>query len=149
MGPVAASAGLVSDRTAAVYGMRGRLWTLWSLSTAQGVACIVLGLVHQSLPATIALLVIFSTFVQASAGATFGVVPFVSKRALGVVSGLVGAGGNAGAVLTQRPSSRRAGAPLAAAPGCCALCCQLQSRERLHCAVYGRARTNRRRAADS
>ena len=32
-------------------------------------------------------------------GATFGVVPFVNRKALGAVAGLVGAGGNAGAVL--------------------------------------------------
>jgi NNP family nitrate/nitrite transporter-like MFS transporter len=32
------------------------------------------------------------------AGATFSVVPFVNPRALGSVAGVVGAGGNAGAV---------------------------------------------------
>ena len=31
-------------------------------------------------------------------GATYGVVPFVNRRALGTVAGIVGAGGNAGAV---------------------------------------------------
>jgi NNP family nitrate/nitrite transporter-like MFS transporter len=34
-----------------------------------------------------------------SSGATFSVVPFVNKRAVGGVAGIVGAGGNAGAVL--------------------------------------------------
>jgi NNP family nitrate/nitrite transporter-like MFS transporter len=34
-----------------------------------------------------------------SNGATFAVVPFVNPRAVGVVSGIVGAGGNVGAVL--------------------------------------------------
>ena len=34
-------------------------------------------------------------------GATFGVVPFVSRRAYGVVSGMVGAGGNAGGAIVQ------------------------------------------------
>ena len=33
-----------------------------------------------------------------SNGATYGVVPFVNRRALGSVTGIVGAGGNAGAV---------------------------------------------------
>ena len=32
-------------------------------------------------------------------GATYSVVPFINKKALGAVAGVVGAGGNAGAVL--------------------------------------------------
>jgi len=49
----------------------------------------------------ILLLFVFSLCVQMSEGATYGVVPFVSRPALGVVSGMVGAGGNAGALLTN------------------------------------------------
>lgn len=81
--------------------MRGRLWALWMLQTVEGAFCIFMGLAKDSLPATIALMVIFSLLVQSSEGATYGVVPFVSKRSLGVVSGFVGAGGNAGSVITQ------------------------------------------------
>jgi NNP family nitrate/nitrite transporter-like MFS transporter len=43
-------------------------------------------------------LLLFSVCVQMSSGATFSVVPFVNKRAVGSVAGIVGAGGNAGAV---------------------------------------------------
>ena len=43
-------------------------------------------------------MVVFSLFVQMSEGATFSVVPFINRRALGSVAGVVGAGGNAGAV---------------------------------------------------
>lgn len=81
--------------------MRGRLWALWVLQTVEGAFCIFMGLSKDSLGATIALMVIFSLLVQSSEGATYGVVPFVSKRALGVVSGFVGAGGNCGSVITQ------------------------------------------------
>jgi NNP family nitrate/nitrite transporter-like MFS transporter len=42
---------------------------------------------------------VFGLFVKMSNGATYAVVPFVNRRALGAVSGIVGAGGNAGAVL--------------------------------------------------
>ena len=43
-------------------------------------------------------MIVFSLFVQMSEGATYSVVPFINKRALGSVAGIVGAGGNAGAV---------------------------------------------------
>ena len=43
-------------------------------------------------------MIFFSLFVQMSEGGTFSVVPFINRRALGSVAGIVGAGGNAGAV---------------------------------------------------
>jgi NNP family nitrate/nitrite transporter-like MFS transporter len=46
----------------------------------------------------VSVMLVFSLFVQMSEGATFGIVPFVNKKALGAVAGIVGAGGNAGAV---------------------------------------------------
>lgn len=43
-------------------------------------------------------LIMFSLCVQMSSGATFSVVPFINKKSLGAVAGIVGAGGNVGAV---------------------------------------------------
>ena len=43
-------------------------------------------------------MIVFSLFVQMSEGATYGIVPFINKKAVGPVAGIVGAGGNAGAV---------------------------------------------------
>jgi len=46
----------------------------------------------------IPLMITFALFVKMSNGATYAVVPFINRRALGSVSGIVGAGGNAAAV---------------------------------------------------
>ncbi|KAM2203991.1 hypothetical protein ACFX1S_023679 [Malus domestica] len=94
------SGGLVSDKLAQRFGMRGRLWGLWVAQTVAGCLCLLLGRVN-SLWGSILVMCAFSIFVQAAAGLTFGVVPFVSKRSLGVVSGITGGGGTMGAVVTQ------------------------------------------------
>ena len=39
------------------------------------------------------IVIIFSVFVQMAEGLHFGIVPYVSRPALGIVSGMVGAGG--------------------------------------------------------
>jgi NNP family nitrate/nitrite transporter-like MFS transporter len=44
---------------------------------------------------------LFSVAVQMAEGLTYGIVPSVSRPALGVVSGMVGAGGNAGSLVTN------------------------------------------------
>ncbi|XP_010922819.1 high-affinity nitrate transporter 2.3 [Elaeis guineensis] len=92
--------GWLSDRMSERFGMRGRLWSLWVVQSLGGVLCILLGRMD-TLSASIAVMVFFSFFVQAACGLTFGVVPFVSRRSLGLISGMAGGGGNVGAVITQ------------------------------------------------
>ncbi|KAM0022652.1 putative major facilitator superfamily, MFS transporter superfamily [Helianthus debilis subsp. tardiflorus] len=92
--------GIVSDKLGKRFGMRGRLWGLWVVQTVAGVMCLWLGEV-KSLWGSIAVMCGFSFFVQAASGLTFGVVPFVSKRSMGVISGMTGSGGTVGAVVTQ------------------------------------------------
>ena len=77
--------GLGSDLAGKRFGMRGRIWALWIMQTVEGLFCIFLGLAHTTFAGTIIIMIIFSLFVQASEGASYGVVPFISKRSLGVV----------------------------------------------------------------
>ena len=79
-------------------GMRGRLWWFFIVQLVEGLAFLAFSRI-KTLGLAVPVLVVFSFFVQMSEGATFGIVPFVDPEATGAVSGIVGAGGNAGAVL--------------------------------------------------
>ena len=89
--------GLLSDRFGIRAGLRGRVLFMGAVLLIEGVALIAFSRMEVLLLA-IPMLIVFSIFVQMSEGATFGIVPFINKRALGAVAGIVGAGGNAGAV---------------------------------------------------
>lgn len=51
-----------------------------------------------NLVASICVLVLFSISVQAAEGSSYGIVPYINPQYTGSVSGIVGAGGNVGAV---------------------------------------------------
>merc|ERR1719310_717615 len=48
------------------------------------------------------MMVFFSICVQMAEGLHYGIVPYISRPALGIVSGMVGAGGNAGALISSK-----------------------------------------------
>ncbi len=90
--------GLIGDRVAARGGLTARVRVLVAVMVLEGFALMTFSRMG-ALPAAIATMIVFSLFVQMAEGATFAVVPFIDKKALGSVAGIVGAGGNVGAVL--------------------------------------------------
>jgi MFS transporter, NNP family, nitrate/nitrite transporter len=89
--------GVIGDKFGAVWGLRGRVRWLFVGLIFEACSLILFSRMTV-LPIAIGSMVIFGLFVHMSEGATYSVVPFINKRALGSVAGIVGAGGNAGAV---------------------------------------------------
>jgi NNP family nitrate/nitrite transporter-like MFS transporter len=89
--------GWLGDKFALARGLTGRVRWLVVVMMAEGAALVLFSRMG-ALPVAIATMILFSLCVQMAEGATYSVVPFINKRSLGAVSGIVGAGGNLGAV---------------------------------------------------
>ncbi|MDE2937547.1 MAG: MFS transporter [Chloroflexota bacterium] len=89
--------GMFGDKFGIKFGLRGRVMFLGGVLLMEGLALILFSQMA-TLFLAVGAMIIFSLFVQMSEGATFSVVPFINRKALGSVAGIVGAGGNAGAV---------------------------------------------------
>ncbi len=89
--------GIFGDNFGALWGLKGRSFWLFIVLLGEGCALMVFSQM-QVLFLALPMLIIFSLFTQMAEGATYSVVPFINKKALGAVAGVVGAGGNAGAV---------------------------------------------------
>ncbi|NMH88719.1 MFS transporter [Flavivirga algicola] len=90
--------GFFGDKFGKLKGLRGRVLFLSFILTLQGIMLVTFSLTT-SIIVGIVFLILFSLSVQMAEGATFSVVPFINKKAIGSVSGIVGAGGNVGAFL--------------------------------------------------
>jgi len=89
--------GFLSDKFNARMGMKGRLLIHTICLAAEGGMVLVFAN-SNSLVFAIILMVFFSIFVQAAEGTSYGIVPYVDPPNTGSISGIVGAGGNTGAV---------------------------------------------------
>ncbi len=90
--------GYISDKVANKSGLKGRVFTLATFLIGQGVAMLLLSF-STVLVGSVIWLLIFGLFVHMAAGGTYAVIPFINKKVLGSVAGIVGAGGNVGAML--------------------------------------------------
>ncbi|HEX7895436.1 MAG TPA: hypothetical protein VF447_14660, partial [Terriglobales bacterium] len=90
--------GFAGDWAGGQWGLRGRSLLLGVVIFAEGLAMILFSRFTALAPATGAF-VIFGLLVCMACGLTYAVVPLIQPRAVGSVSGIVGAGGNFGAVI--------------------------------------------------
>jgi NNP family nitrate/nitrite transporter-like MFS transporter len=89
--------GFGSDWFNARWGMRGRIIIHTICLACEGVLVLIYAQTG-SLGGAIFVLVIFSLFVQAAEGTSYGIVPYIDPPSTGSIAGIVGAGGNTGAV---------------------------------------------------
>jgi NNP family nitrate/nitrite transporter-like MFS transporter len=90
--------GIFGDKAGKKFGLKGRIFILGVFLLCEGLG-IMLFSQMASLTWAIAAMLLFALFLKMSNGATYSVVPFINKKAVGSVAGIVGAGGNVGAVL--------------------------------------------------
>jgi MFS transporter, NNP family, nitrate/nitrite transporter len=89
--------GIISDRLARFKGLDARTLLLFALILGEG-----FGLLWFSKTETVTMAVVamitFGLFTHMACGATYALVPFIDRKSLGGVAGIIGAGGNVGAV---------------------------------------------------
>ncbi len=89
--------GILGDKWGQKWGLRGRVRFLGMILFLEGLALMLFSQ-QTVLPIAVVTMMLFGVCVQMTSGATYSVVPFINRKALGSVAGIVGAGGNAGAV---------------------------------------------------
>eukprot|EP00816_Leptocylindrus_hargravesii_P002468 CAMPEP_0196804132 /NCGR_PEP_ID=MMETSP1362-20130617/3647_1 /TAXON_ID=163516 /ORGANISM="Leptocylindrus danicus, Strain CCMP1856" /LENGTH=491 /DNA_ID=CAMNT_0042176175 /DNA_START=22 /DNA_END=1497 /DNA_ORIENTATION=+ len=89
--------GYLSDKMSARMGMKGRLIAQTICLFFEGIMVLIFAN-STNLGFAIVILVFFSVFVQAAEGSSYGIVPYVNPPVTGSIAGIVGAGGNTGAV---------------------------------------------------
>lgn len=90
--------GVVSDKIGKKHGMRGKGLLLAGVLLLEGCGLILFAQAGSLMMAIISMLS-FALFLKMSNGATYGIVPFINEKNVGLISGIVGAGGNLGGML--------------------------------------------------
>ena len=93
-----AMGGIVSDKVGKRYGFNGKVFLLAILLLLEGVGIMFFSIAGGIVMA-ITMLFFFGLCLKMANGATYSIVPFVNPKAVGSVAGIVGAGGNVGAML--------------------------------------------------
>ncbi len=89
--------GILSDRFARLRGLDARARLLFALMLGEGLGLLWFSKTNTATAAVVAMIT-FGLFTHMACGATYALVPFIDRKSLGGVAGIVGAGGNVGAV---------------------------------------------------
>ena len=90
--------GIASDRAGGRWGMRGKALLLASVLLLEGIG--LTAFAHTKVLAlAIFCMILFALFLKMANGAVYGIVPFIDEKRVGLISGVVGAGGNLGGML--------------------------------------------------
>ncbi|POY37772.1 MFS transporter [Solitalea longa] len=90
--------GIAADKVNLKFGIRGKGILLACLLLLEGVGIILFAQAGSLVMAIISMLG-FAMFLKMANGATYSITPFVNEKNVGLVSGIVGAGGNVGGML--------------------------------------------------
>ena len=89
--------GILSDRIAKWKGLDGRTWLLFGLLMGEGVGLLAFSQAS-TVGVAIAFMLAFGLFTHMACGSLYALVPFIDRKVLGGVAGIIGAGGNIGGV---------------------------------------------------
>jgi NNP family nitrate/nitrite transporter-like MFS transporter len=89
--------GLISDRVARSRGLDGRVWLLFSLMIGEGVFLMTFSQAG-TVTMAVSMMIVFGLFTHMACGSLYALVPFIDRKVLGGVCGIIGAGGNIGGV---------------------------------------------------
>ena len=90
--------GIVADKERQKSGLKGKGWLLGLVLLLEGVGLIIFANAGYLTLAIVSMLT-FALFLKMANGATYAIVPFVNAQNVGLVAGVVGAGGNLGGML--------------------------------------------------
>lgn len=90
--------GIFADKVGQRYGMRGKGLLLAAVLLLEGLGLIFFAASH-SFGMAIFSMIVFALFLKMANGTTYAITPFVNEKNVGLVSGVVGAGGNVGGML--------------------------------------------------
>lgn len=90
--------GIFADKIGKSYGLRGKGLLLAAVLLLEGAGLIMFASAG-SFGMAIFSMISFALFLKMANGATYAITPFINEKNVGLVSGIVGAGGNAGGML--------------------------------------------------